>query len=468
MPERDAGAERQVEFAAVLRAASTGAYKAVYLFVGEPFETRPAAQALIDLLVPEARRAFNLETYDGRGTALSHIVDSLRTPGFFPGAKVVWIRESTVFVSGEKRPDITAALFRAWNEGRAPDAADKLLTLVALAGWKDDQFRETRWAGIAKTRLREVFGVELEAEQLTQLQAVHAACVARDLRLEAYRDDGAALIDLLDAGMPAQAVLLCTASAVDARKRICKRIRDLGVLIDFSSARERSGALSRDAVDDLVRRIVGQAGKRLEPQAHELILRRAGSDAAILATELEQLCLYVGDQPAITADAVRAVFRDMAESWIFDFTSALAGCQLAQAFPLLRGLLAQGEPPLRLLAMVARELRLLLIARECLDDALAGTWRAEVNFGAFQARILPQLDPATREAFGNVHPYALYRRFQDAARVRGKALRRALIRLSEIDWQLKTSRSDPALLLEGFVLDWCRSGRGAAQPACVA
>ena len=468
MADRHTGAERHAEFAALLRAAHAGEHKGVYLFTGEPFETRPAAQALIELLVPEARRAFNLEMYDGRVTAVSDVIDSLRTPGFFPGVKVVWVRESTVFVSGEKRPELTAALFRAWSEGRERDAADKLLTLIALAGWADGQFRETRWAGMAKTRLREVFGVELDAEQLAQLQAVHAACLARDLRVETYRDDGSTLADFLDAGVPTDAVLLFTASAVDARKRICKRIREVGAVVDFSAERLRSGALSRDAVDELVRRVAGQAGKRLEPQAHELILRRAGTDAAVLAMELEKLCLYVGEQPAITADAVRAVFRDLAESWIFDFTSALAGCQLAQAFPLLRGLLAQGEPHLRLLAMVARELRLLLVARECLDDALAGKWRSELSFSAFQARVLPQVDAATREAFGNVHPFVLFRRFQDAAAVRGSALRRALIRLSDIDLQLKSSRSDPAVLLEGFVLEWCRTGGSAGQAARLA
>jgi DNA polymerase-3 subunit delta len=306
-----------------------------------------------------------------------------------------------------------------------------------------------------------VFGVDLDAEQTAQVQAVHGACLARHLGVEAYRDDGATLADFLDAGMPPHAVLLFTATAIDARKRIYKRIREMGAVVEFSAGRERSGALSRDAVEDLVRRMVGQCGKRLEPEAHALILRRAGRDPAVLAMELEKVCLYVGEQPTIPATAVRAVFRDMAESWIFDFTSALAGGQLSQAFPLLRGLLAQGEPPLRLLAMVARELRLLLAARECLDDALAGRWRPEVTFSVFQARLLPHLDAATREAFGNVHPFVLYRRFQDAARVGDGTLRHALIRLSDIDLQLKSSRSNPAMLLEAFVLDWCRTGRAA-------
>ena len=176
MPAGSTLAERHPEFAALVRAAAAGAPKPVYLFIGEPFETTPAAQALLDALVPAAHRAFNLETYDGRTTTLSRVIDSLRTPPFFPGVKLVWVRETTVFLSGEKRADIAAALLRAWGEGREQDATEKLLTLVALAGWSDEQFRDTRWASLAKSRVREVFGTELGCRT-----AEPAGCGARRL-----------------------------------------------------------------------------------------------------------------------------------------------------------------------------------------------------------------------------------------------------------------------------------------------
>jgi DNA polymerase-3 subunit delta len=464
MPAGSTLGGRSPEVAALVRAAAAGAPKPVYLFVGEPFETNPAAHALLDALVPVSRRAFNLETYDGRTTALSRVIDSLRTPPFFPGVKLVWVRETTVFLSGEKRADIAAALFRARGEGREYDATEKLLTLVALAGWSDEQFRGTCWVSLPKSRVREVVGTELDAEQLSQLDAVHAACLARGLSAGAYRDESAELLAFIEAGLPPQTVLLFTASAVDARKRLSKRLREIGAAVDFSIERERSGALSRDTVADVVHDVTHQFGRQLAPAARELILRRAGSELAMLAMELEKLCLYVGERPTITEEDVRAVFRDMAESWIFDFTAALASRQPARALPLLHGLVEQGEPPLRLLAMMAREVRLLLIARECLDDALREKWRAETSFNVFQSRVLPHLDTETREAFGNAHPFALYRRFQDASNLDGRALRRALIQLSDLDVRLKSSRSDPAILLEAFVIDWCRTGARARRP----
>jgi DNA polymerase III delta subunit len=462
MTVSDRASLRHPDLASLIRGAQSGQYKPVYLFIGEPFETRAVAQVLLDALVPESRRAFNLEMYDGRTTPIATILDTVRTPGFCAGVKVVWVRESPLFLSGEKRGDLTAALLTTWSAGRERDAAEKLLTLVALAGWSQEQFRDTRWSSTAKTRVREVFGEDLDAEQLAALDAVQAVCVARDLTVSAYRDDSGALLEFLDAGMPPHAALLFTASAVDARKRVVKRLREIGAVVDCGASRERSGALSRDTVDDVVRHVVAQFGKRLAAGASELIVRRAGTETALLTMELEKLCLYVGDHASITEDDVRLVFRDMAESWIFDFTSALATRQLARALPVLRGLIEQGEPPLRLLGMMAREVRLLLTARECLDDALRGKWRSDVQFNVFQSRVLPLVDADTLEAFGKAHPFVLYRRFQDAARLSAAALRTALCTLAELDARLKSSRGDPALLLEAFVIEWCR--RAGALP----
>lgn len=446
----------QTELRALVQAATAGQPKPVYLFVGEPFATTAAARALVDVLVPEARRAFNLEIYDGRTTPMAAVLDSLRTPGFFAGPKVVWVRETTVLLSGEKRSELTKALLAAWDAGREQEAAEKLLALVALAGWSQEQFLETQWSTLAKSRVREIFGQDLEKNRLVQLDAVQAACVARDLSVSPSGDDGAILLEFLAGKIQPSAILLLTASAADARKRVFKRLQDIGAVLDCTAGRERSGALSRDTVDEMLRRVQRERGTRLEPAAEQLILRRAGNDLALLAMELDKLCLYAADQPAIMEADVRAVFRDMAESWIFDFTNALTTRQLARALPLLRGLVEQGEPPLRLLAMIARELRMLLLARDSLDNELRGKWRGDLPFNAFQGRLLPQLDEETRQAFGNTHPFVLYRRFQDAVRLDGGALRAALVRLSDLDRQIKSSRTDAALLLEAFVIEWCR------------
>jgi DNA polymerase-3 subunit delta len=450
---------RSKEVMQLVKDAKAGKAKPVYLFAGESFDTRAAAQALLDELVPESKRSFNLETCDGRTTPITTLLDSLRTPGFFAGTKVIWVRESTLFLSGEKRGDLTESLFQDWEAGREPQAAEKLLTLVALSGWTQEQFATANWGAMSDTKLREVFGEALDNEHRAAVEAIRSAALSRDLRVGEYLDESAILLSLLESEMPPNAVLLFTASAVDGRKKLVKRIQEMGGFVALSVERERSGSLARQSIEDLVHQSAAAYGKRVDMKALEQIVRRAGHDTAMLANELEKLCLYVGERDTIREDDVRSIVIDMAESWIFDFTSALAARRAGLALKVLVGLFEQGEPPLRLLAMIAREIRLLLLARECLETQLRSRWRRNMNYNAFQSQVLPHIDEATKRAFGNAHPFVLFRRFEDAAGVSADILREAIVRLSDLDLQLKSSAGDPALLLEVFVLDWCRGFR---------
>jgi DNA polymerase III delta subunit len=440
-----------------LLAAAAQAPRPVYLFIGEPFQTEPAARALIDALVPPDKRSFSLEQYDGRSAAIGPILDSLRTPSLFGGTKLVWVREPTLFLSGEKRADLSEALFAAVDEDRPLEAAEKLLVLAALAGWSQADLAAADWGAMSGTDQSALFGRRLDPGEAEALDGLRALCAERGLTVGAFRDDSGLLEQYLSDRPPPQAVLLFTASAADRRKRVVKTIQQQGAVLEFAIQRERSGALSAESVDALVAAVLGAAGKRLAPAARQLLVQRAGTQAGVLAGELEKLCLYVGDAPTIDAAAVRESVRDLAESWVFDFTKALAQRQAAAAVAQLRALFAQGEHPLRLLALVARELRLLLLARDCLHGSLAGRWTPRTPYAAFRDRLLPALSEAERAALGNLHPFVLYQCLQNASRTSAAHLQRAVLALQALDVAFKSTPTDPRIRLEAFVLDFCRA-----------
>lgn len=440
---------------AALAAAAQKGPKPVYLLVGEPFQTGAWAHALIDALVPANRRSFNLETYDGRSTPIAPVLDSLRMRGLFAGTKVVWVREPTLFLSKEKRSDVAETLFADWAEERHGEAADKLLALAAMAGWTQEAFRDANWAALPGSEATALLGGSIGDAERSALAAIAAYCLERGLSVGEYRDDSGLLQEFLAAGVPPGSVLIFTAAAVDQRKRVFKAVAEAGVVVELSLERERSGALSAESVDRLVRQSLEGAGKRLAPAARRLLERRAGSDGAMFASELEKLRLYVGDRQEIGEEDVREGVRDLGESWIFDFTKAIAQRQAGPALTLLRGLFAQGEHPLRLLSVVAREIRLLLLARDCLSTTLAGQWNPRLQYPAFQQKLLPLISEEQREAFGKIHPYVLFLCLQNASRFGTAVLQRAMLRLQELDIKMKSSPADPRILLEGFVLNLC-------------
>lgn len=427
----------------------------VYLIIGEPFQTEALARELIDLLVPPQRRSLSLELYDGRSTPIGPVLDSLRTPSLLAGTKVIWVREPTLFLSGEKRSDITAALFAAWEEDRALEAAEKLLVLAGLAGWTQEQLTAADWSGLSLAEATALLGRQIGARDAQTLDAIHAVCAERQLSVAAFRDDSGQLDQFLAAGPQANSVLIFTASAADRRKRVVKTIADAGTVIELTVARERSGALTPESVDALIERVVVRAGKRVAPSARQLIQRRAGSQAGALAAELEKLVLYVGDAATVDEAAVRDSLRDLAESWIFDFTKALAQRQAAPAVTLLRALFEQGEHPLRLLSVIARELRLLLLARDCISGSLAGAWTPRTQYTVFRDRLLPTLAESERDSLGSLHPYVLYQCLQNASRTSASALQHGIMALQELDVAVKSTAADPRLRLEAFVLEMC-------------
>jgi DNA polymerase-3 subunit delta len=448
-------AKRASDAAGILREAAENRAP-VYLFAGEPFQTETLARRVIDVLVPADKRSVMLEVYDGRSIPLPQILDSCRTVGLFGGGKVVWVREPAFFAAGDKKGDIADAMFAAWGADRGKQAAEKLLALAALAGWGQEDLAGGSFASLTKTKLKAFLGREIGDSDARVLDAVAALALESGMSVASHKDESTLLEEFLASGGGGDTVLLLTAAAVDRRKRIFKEIEKRGVCAELSVERERSGALTREAVEAMIDGVLTQWGMRPSPAARRAIAERAGGDPAQLHSELEKVCLHAGDGPSIEEADVAAVMRDLGESWVFDFTGALAQRNIGKALALLRRLFAQGEPALRLLAMISREIRILLAAREILSTSLARSWSPGMQFNRFRDQLLPQIPDDQKQLVGGMHPYVLYLALQNASRANAADLERALVELHEIDVALKSSRTDPQIRLEAFVLGLAR------------
>lgn len=442
-------------FDSVLAQVRAGKIAPLYVLYGESYRTEEAARALVDLLVEPAQRSWNLEMYDGRTTPVETVVQTLRMAGFGSGTKVVWLKETPLFLSKDNRAEIVAAMAEHWRAKKERQAAEKLLALVGLAGWSPEQWERADWNRLPEKQERELFGAALEEDIRAALPAIAAAARQFDLQLVPHVDDAEALLECLEGGRAPQVVLLITASTADRRRRAWQRLGELGVVVEFVLERERSQALAEGAVASIAQQVARRYGKEIEPAALRLLAERAGADAQRLASEVEKLCLWAGEAKRISRKDVEAVVADLAEAWVFDFTAAVAERAPARALALLRQLLDAGEAPLRLLALIARELRFLLLAREALEEELGGKLAAR-DFSSFKAQVLPKLDPATARAFGDAHPFVLYRYFQNCQRWVRRELERHIVALSVLDAELKSSRGDPRVLLEHFVLSSTR------------
>lgn len=190
---------------------------------------------------------------------------------------------------------------------------------------------------------------------------------------------------------------------------------------------------------DLARWLQAEAaarGKRLDAELAAALVARCRADRLLLRNELEKLVAYVGDRPGIGRGDVAAVVGRSREERTFDLVDAVAARRPGRATALARDLLAQGEPPLALLALIARQYRLI--------------WRMKSLAGAG----VPAAEAAARLG---VHPYAAEKALQQGRALAAADLAAALEAVLEADLAIKTGALPPELAVETLCVSLCNT-----------
>ena len=119
-----------------------------------------------------------------------------------------------------------------------------------------------------------------------------------------------------------------------------------------------------------VRDRASSKGMEVEPRAVDRLAETVGGDLDTLDSELEKLASYRPDGPVTEADVDELVSYTR-EANIFATVDAVVEGRSGPAIRLARQLLESGRPPSYLLAMLARQVRLLVLAKELKTDGVA-------------------------------------------------------------------------------------------------
>ncbi len=182
-------------------------------------------------------------------------------------------------------------------------------------------------------------------------------------------------------------------------------------------------------------------GAVLDGRAVAVLADLAGDSLAALDSELRKLATYAGGSP-ITETDVRTLVSQARDPNIFAMADAVVEGRLRDAVDLVRRLLADGESPQRLLTMVARQYRLLILAKGLLEQGVRP----------------PQIASRLR-----VPPFAIQRLLQQAPRYSIEQLRRAYARLLEADLHVKRGVFDDETALQLLLAELAALGRPASR-----
>ena len=257
-------------------------------------------------------------------------------------------------------------------------------------------------------------------KRLVLVRHIDAMSPSEQTKLAAYFDDPSD-----------SACLVLTATKLDGRAKLAKAAKKKGFLIDAKPLRGRE-------LREFIRAEATAREHNIAPPAIEALLDAVGDDLAAIDDALERLSLFVGPGQRIDADAVmQCVTRIRVES-IWSLVDAIGLKDRRKGIAAAQSLLDDREPPLRLLAMVARQLRIVARMREALSEGLR-----------------PQ-DAAKR---AGAPPFKANDLTESARRFTAGSLGDAFALLAETDRALKGSKRPPDVILQNAVLELCADRR---------
>jgi len=214
------------------------------------------------------------------------------------------------------------------------------------------------------------------------------------------------------------------AEKLDERKKLVKVLQQKAKVLAFQPLRDAD-------LYAWVERRASKYGAVLErPQAMRLV-ERVGSDLRLLDKEIEKLSLYAGKPGAVVTDAmIDLLVSRTLEQDVFALIELVATGRLEEAFRNLYDSLKTGEEPIKLLALLARQFRLLLQVK---------IWAPR---GYTQQQLAGML---------KVHPYGVKKAMEQARHFSESSLRKLLGILAEEDYRMKSGVVDKRLAVELFI-----------------
>lgn len=171
-------------------------------------------------------------------------------------------------------------------------------------------------------------------------------------------------------------------------------------------------------------------GGQFNPDAAAALAAHIGNDTQMAALEIDKLLTYVDHKRPVEAQDVEELTAQGSQVDVFAMVDALANGNSRQAIGLLHRLLEE-QDPLSLFGMITRQFRLLIQARELMDEGRGGQIMTEMHQAPFVA------DKLAGQA----------RRFSMAQ------LEDIYHRLLTVDEAMKTSQMPPDLALDTFVAE---------------
>jgi DNA polymerase III delta subunit len=387
----------------------------VFLVYGESYLIKQAIEKLTDLILGDNQSQFAMETLEGVSVPMGDIIEQVSTFSFLEPQKMVLVKNAPLFQTGSQSGEI-------------------------------------------------IYKVS-------------------DLDL---------LSEFINKGLPENHFFIITTPKIDKRKKIFKVFEKHGLIIDCSipgGVKKSDQDEQRSVLNKVAHQILEKRSKRIENQALNTLIDRIGFNLDLLSQNLDKLVAYSGNRTTIELPDIKAVVKRDKKDPVFNLTNAFMAKNAADTLFYLNSLFRERYHPLQILKSFENQVRKLLlvksVANQLFTDKNINFKR--MNFNSFKQMALPAIvkyDNSIKASVENrekllsndalkkakVKPvdlllapnpknaYPVFQMFQKSENFSLIELQHALIFLSDIDYQLKSSSFDARTKIENFIIKTCSKG----------
>lgn len=169
-----------------------------------------------------------------------------------------------------------------------------------------------------------------------------------------------ALIEYLKSPSDSTVLIFEGSAKPDKRKKLYKSLTKSGKAVEFSKLDDRS-------FPKWMKKVIADSGKTIDPGTLHFLTEQTayldyGSDKTLhdVMNMLQKVMGYCGERTSITTNDIETMIDKPLEKSIFDMVDALGSNKTDVAFRISHKLFQEGEPPIKVMAMITRHFRLLL------------------------------------------------------------------------------------------------------------
>lgn len=234
-------------------------------------------------------------------------------------------------------------------------------------------------------------------------------------RLEAYLEDPVPYSIV---------VFIAPYEKLDERKKITKELKRKATLVEAKKLHEHELKI-------WVRDRINTAKIEMTDQAIDRLLELAGTNLMMLTNEIDKMILYVDGTNSISIDTVEKLVAKSLEQNIFSLVDSILQRNIKDTMTIYHDLMRQNEEPIKILSVMAGQVRLLYQVKELSRQ------------GYSQQKIASVL---------KVHPFRVKLAQEKTNQFQEQELLALINELAEADYKMKTGQGDKVITLELLLL----------------